>query len=293
MSRSASSARWPFDNVAVTCLRRSRSSPSRLSGQGCSCRQPRTSVSLAGRGQRDAVTGEDVAQRLALQGIEVAPGGVLPGPVQRGLIGAAPVVDDGRPVSLQAARPRPTRRCRSGWIASPPPFRRHRRAARASASPAVSMPSSVGPGRGRELAARARGWDIAGSQSGMSGRVPASAGDVDAGCRPRPAVRATAGGVPPVFPPAAAADDRCARQRPGGRCPRPSGTLAHRRALGRSGCRGVRGADGLVPRHRRGQPRRPVGRRTGGKPRPLRPEPPRPVRHLLPRRLGPAAGTGR
>ena len=46
--------------------------------------------------------GEHIGQRLALEGIEVAPRAAVADPVHRGLVRAAPVVHDGGPVGLQA-----------------------------------------------------------------------------------------------------------------------------------------------------------------------------------------------
>src|SRR5215469_18226814 len=46
--------------------------------------------------------GEHIAERLALQGVEVTPGSALADSVHRGLIRPPPVVDDGRPVGLRS-----------------------------------------------------------------------------------------------------------------------------------------------------------------------------------------------
>ena len=106
----------------------------------------------AGGRQRYAVPGEHAGQRLALEGIEVAPRGVLPGPVHRGLIRAAPVVHDGRPVGVQAGPGRG--RLRDADQAGSPVHQRsedveqqdaHRLHSRQCATPAVGTRSRATP----------------------------------------------------------------------------------------------------------------------------------------------------
>jgi L-ribulose-5-phosphate 4-epimerase len=62
---------------------------------------PDEPLPAAGR-KADVVLGQHAGQRLALEGIEIAPPGAQPNPVHRGLVRATPVVDDGRPVGLDA-----------------------------------------------------------------------------------------------------------------------------------------------------------------------------------------------